>query len=199
MVLLVPDGTPATIDPTTSSKIRKRKRKIACSRKRPQRHDNFEASDESTNCDSTPAINKDGIPNDTNVDQDDPIRDQSRSLLVPSNKILLQWIETFQLFVAYKNKHGNADVPTRYPVLGNWVDVQRSRFEWRIKKPVPPVPWMEMYKRLLSYRDQHDDSTDVPEEACGRLGRWVQTQRHTYGWGKLSNKKITLLESIGFQ
>jgi len=63
------------------------------------------------------------------------------------------------------------------------------------------LQWMEIYNQLISYKEQHNDSTNVPQTSkeYGRLGRWVCTQRSRYHGGLLSNKRITLLESIGFQ
>jgi hypothetical protein len=66
---------------------------------------------------------------------------------------------------------------------------------------IAPVPWMEMYNRLLSYKEQHDGSTWVPQKYIEhhKLGSWVFRQRAVYCRGKLSKKRISLLESIGFQ
>jgi len=64
----------------------------------------------------------------------------------------------------------------------------------------PGLPWMKMYKELLSYRDQHDGSTSVPRyKENERLGGWVYKQRFQYSRGELLNERIALLESIGFQ
>ena len=59
---------------------------------------------------------------------------------------------------------------------------------------------MKLYDRLLCYKKEHGGSTCVPQNEYGsRLGRWVHKQRYHYHSGNLNTKRISLLESIGFQ
>ena len=63
------------------------------------------------------------------------------------------------------------------------------------------VPWIEMYRQLRSFQTKHGGSTIcVPVQGeFGRVGRWVNTQRHYYRAGKILNEIIALLESIGLR
>ena len=63
--------------------------------------------------------------------------------------------------------------------------------------------WMVMYHQLLSYKEQHGGSTNVPRGYCRnkKLAKWVANQRQLYhgNMKALSKERIDLLESIGFQ
>jgi len=132
------------------------------------------------------------------------------------------WEEKFQLLVQYKNEYGTARVLISDPLLGCWVQHQRTAykqnklpkyrrerldsigFEWNgfdsIYRANDAI-WMEMYNQLLCYKRQHNGSTNVPYRFAENkeLGRWVHTQRRLYSKEKLSPKRIDLLESIGFK
>ncbi|OEU10369.1 hypothetical protein FRACYDRAFT_162648, partial [Fragilariopsis cylindrus CCMP1102] len=60
--------------------------------------------------------------------------------------------------------------------------------------------WHEMYQRLVAYKKQHDDSTNVSRryKADPKLGIWVTTQRTMYTNNKVSEERINYLDSIGF-
>lgn len=127
-----------------------------------------------------------------------------------------KWEENFRLLVEYKEKNNTTRVPRNDSKLGWWVQEQRKKhtqgklseyreqrlnslgFEWKIHVC---VPWMDMYHQLISYRDQHNGSTNVPQTSKeqGKLGLWVRRQRFFYAKGKISDERIALLESIGFQ
>jgi hypothetical protein len=142
--------------------------------------------------------------------------DGSCSFVVPKKQKDASWEENFQLLVEYEKKHKITTVPRSDLPLGPWTEKQRKAyrqgtlsnsrverlnsigFSWRFEKG---LQWMEMYNRLISYKEQHDGSTNVPQSSkeFGMLGRWVSQQRVRYRGGTLSTTKITLLESIGFQ
>jgi hypothetical protein len=120
----------------------------------------------------------------------------------------------FQFLLEYKKANdGSTMVPNVYnanPQLGSWVMMQRSKcqneelsegrierldsigFVWRI---LIKVPWIEMYQRLVSYKEQFG-TTAVPyrynEDPA--LGQWVKQQR------MICKKKdrIQLMKDIGF-
>lgn len=125
------------------------------------------------------------------------------------------WEANFQLLVQHKNKHGTTTGHKRNSSLGNWVIRQRTLYrkkmltnncyqrldsiglEWNTT-----VPWFEMYNLLRSYKSEHNGSVCVPMRSNARykgLGAWVMKQRRKYSSGKLSEARIYLLESIGFE
>ena len=133
-----------------------------------------------------------------------------------SNGHHAKWEENFKLLVEYKQVYNTTRVPRNNPKLGWWVQEQRKKysqgklsqyrerrlnsleFEWKIHVC---VPWMDMYKQLVSYREKHDGSTNVPQTSkeYSKLGLWVRRQRFFYCKGKLSSERINLLNSIDFQ
>ena len=117
-----------------------------------------------------------------------------------------------------KNKHGYTLVPIIFdenPRLGIWVSYQRAAyiknvlldhrvqrlnyigFVWKIFER---LPWIDMFHRLVSYKEEHDGSTLVPAKLGKdpKLGFWVGNQRHLLKNNKVSNDRATLLKSIGF-
>mmetsp|Transcript_12640 Transcript_12640/g.35535 ORF Transcript_12640/g.35535 Transcript_12640/m.35535 type:complete len:199 (+) Transcript_12640:424-1020(+) len=59
--------------------------------------------------------------------------------------------------------------------------------------------WRRMLSELRAFNEKHSHC-QVPQDysVTPELGTWVSTQRQLYRWGKLSAKKIALLEAIGF-
>jgi len=132
------------------------------------------------------------------------------------NQIDTKWDEMFQRLVDYNNEFKSTNVPRSYkadPKLVIWVITQRTRyskkelsadrinllesigFTWNPRD----AQWMKMYNRLVAYNQQHK-STDVPSnyKADPPLGTWVKRQRKYYRNGKLSAKRVELLEFINF-
>eukprot|EP00531_Pseudo-nitzschia_arenysensis_P010816 CAMPEP_0116134982 /NCGR_PEP_ID=MMETSP0329-20121206/10950_1 /TAXON_ID=697910 /ORGANISM="Pseudo-nitzschia arenysensis, Strain B593" /LENGTH=434 /DNA_ID=CAMNT_0003629757 /DNA_START=30 /DNA_END=1334 /DNA_ORIENTATION=+ len=128
-----------------------------------------------------------------------------------------RWEEMFNRLVKYKETHGDANVPLRYPKdpqLGAWVNYQRTtrrqgklslgkidklnslEFEWNPMKHA--ATWEQMFWRLLAYKNCHGD-TKVPfrYKADPQLGYWVSNQRAFYRKRKLSKDRAILLESVG--
>merc|ERR1712238_279289 len=128
-----------------------------------------------------------------------------------------QWMKMYQKLIAYKKENKTTSVPARYKEdqnLGVWVRYQRRcyknkeisverinylesiGFVWKIRDQ---FPWIEMYKRLVVYKQCHQ-STLVPHK-CKEdrfLGQWVSRQRAEYNKGKLLEKRMELLNSIDF-
>jgi len=122
------------------------------------------------------------------------------------------WEEKFQLLVEYKKKHNTTRVPRSDRTLREWIQTQQTNrrqdklSKYRLQRLnsvgfVWQFTWMEMYDQLISYRDQHDGSTSVPYQSIEyhRLARWVINLRSQYQQGKVSDERIALLESVGFQ
>ena len=123
----------------------------------------------------------------------------------------------FRRLVAYQTQHQTTNVPFRWkedPQLATWVATQRKTYKnetlsnERVKllksidfvwKLVDHVPWMEMYQRLVAYKQQHQ-TTIVPQkyEEDQQLATWVHNQRVFYMKKQLSVERTNYLESIGF-
>ncbi|OEU05702.1 hypothetical protein FRACYDRAFT_204715 [Fragilariopsis cylindrus CCMP1102] len=129
---------------------------------------------------------------------------------------LVPWEEMYRRLVAYKKKHKNTTVPQKYavnPQLGIWVSHQRTNYSSKqlstertnLLKSIgfvwdaPDARWMEMYSKLIEHKKQNK-STAVPKRYTEdpSLGFWVSTQRVAYYKGKLSGKRMKLLDSINF-
>ena len=126
------------------------------------------------------------------------------------------WLEMYQILVAYKKKHKNTTVPQKYVAdlkLGDWVSRQRrfysnktlSTERTNLLESLGFVwdafdsKWMEMYSRLIEYKKQNK-STRVPYfySEDPSFGKWVNDQRFVYKQGKLSGRRLKLLNSINF-
>jgi len=139
------------------------------------------------------------------------------------------WMNFYESLVDYKEEHnGSTAVPRKYPKdrrLGAWVNRQRSMFrknqlsivhidllesigfawdarvEWNEKTA---SHWMEMYRKLVSYKEEHSGSTVVPcihndgKDDLRQLGYWVKEQRRMLRKNELSKNRADLLQSIGF-
>ena len=129
-----------------------------------------------------------------------------------------KWNERFRQLKAYKEEHGDCNVPAKYDVdgfkLGKWVANQRHRckngklsdectkrleeigFSWTVGN----VSWSERYEQLRAYKRAHGDC-NVPEKYAKnrQLGRWVKWQRQYHKIGKLSDQRRELLEEMGLQ
>ena len=130
------------------------------------------------------------------------------------------WEEMYQRLIAYKKEYKKTKVPSTYkkdPKLANWVSTQRYAYRNKtmtgerkylldsIGFIVPDLPtqnkvtWEEMYKRLVAYKKEHNDTKvsrnyaeDIP------LGYWVFKQRCAYRNKTMTEKRKHLLDSIGF-
>ncbi|OEU10393.1 hypothetical protein FRACYDRAFT_194029 [Fragilariopsis cylindrus CCMP1102] len=131
-------------------------------------------------------------------------------------KICVPWMEMYQKLVAYKKKHKSTIVRKEYqadPKLGHWVQTQRKKYNRKALSTdrtnhlesigfvwdSHDAQWMGMYRKLVEYKKQNK-STAVPKVYTEdpSLGFWVYTQRQVYGKGKLSGKRLELLNSIHF-
>jgi glycerol-3-phosphate cytidylyltransferase-like family protein len=138
---------------------------------------------------------------------------------------LVDWNVTFSRLKKYKEKYGNADVPTKYnddvasPKLGMWVSNQRKKheeyivdfperiemlnsigFNWKINAL---VDWNVTFCRLKRYKEKYGNA-DVPQNynddvASPKLGIWVSNQRRMYEEYIVDfPERIEMLNSIGF-
>ena len=127
------------------------------------------------------------------------------------------WFERYGQLVAYKQQHGNCDMPARWPAnqkLASWVVDQRVRkrdhnlesekvdllnrlsFNWNPRE----TNWRGIYLELVAFqkRFSHCRVPDKWKENIA-LAHWVKTQRQDYAKSELHGDRIALLEKIGFE
>jgi len=126
------------------------------------------------------------------------------------------WEQKFQELIAYRQEHGNCNVPRAYnpnPALGKWVTTLRGihqdgklaserkeqlesiSFDW---DPVNSS-WEEKFQELLVYRQEHGDCNVIRGyKSNPALGLWVNHIRQNYKADKLASDRKERLESIGF-
>ena len=127
------------------------------------------------------------------------------------------WEGMYEELIVYKKDHGNCRVPQdskTHKKLGKWVSQQRVAFakgdlpSERISKlemvgfewDTNAADWDRMFAALTDYKNENGD-TRVPVRypKSKELGKWVSRQRYFYSKNRLSDQKITRLESIGFE
>jgi hypothetical protein len=180
-------------------------------------HDNDAPPDENNNELDTDYSDDD---HDDDDGDDEPKKSRTgKNTMVYTTKQNKRWNKMFQRLVAYKKQHKSTMVPNNHtadPELGSWVHHQRSHYrneiipEYRLDllnsirfvRNVLDNRWDEMFQRLVTYKNQHDGSTSVPQtyEADIQLGTWVCWQRYNYNSNikVISVHRIKRLESIGF-
>ena len=126
------------------------------------------------------------------------------------------WEEMFSALCAYKQTHGDCNVPQRWhnnPKLAEWCRSQRRAYKGNTLSPDRITrleqlgfvwdqfaeSWEEMFAALRAYKQNHRDC-NVPQrwKDNPELGEWCSTQRRAYKGNKLSSDHITQLEHLGF-
>ena len=134
------------------------------------------------------------------------------------------WEANLDDIVAFKREHGHCDIPVRnaaLPKLGRFVASMRSKRRQGILSPeriakldaigflwaAPPAVdvhglndrWRTRFDQLVEYGKIHGH-LDVParDNEFPRLGRWVSQQRQLRKNGQLQEKRIQILNEIGF-
>jgi hypothetical protein len=130
------------------------------------------------------------------------------------------WEQMFAALTAYKQAHGNCNVPHRWkdhPTLGKWCGTQRRNyndnklsadrvkrleqigFVWDPLTIAWDETWEEMYAALTAYKQTHGDC-NVPAiwKDNFQLGHWCSRQRTFHKKTKLSTDQIKRLEQLGF-
>jgi predicted helicase len=128
-----------------------------------------------------------------------------------------QWFERYGQLVAYKQRHGNCDMPARWrenPRLATWVVDQRVRkrentldsekiellnrlgFNWNPRS----TNWRSMYLELIKYHKRFGDCR-VPQKwkENKALAQWVSTQRYDFAKGELHADRIAMLNQLAFE
>jgi Helicase associated domain len=118
-----------------------------------------------------------------------------------------KWMDQYNMLKAYKEKHGDCQVPTHYtenPKLGRWTHTQRHQrrlkhklhknakiskdrialldelgFNWEVRTVVeqPRVSWQQRYDELLDYYQKHGNFL-FSSETHPKLYRWCCEQRN---------------------
>ena len=78
---------------------------------------------------------------------------------------------------------------------GRYSLLELIEFDWG-NGPRPQTDWMDMYQKLIAYRNQHY-TTNVPKK-FGSLGLWVHLQRRLQNRSRLLDERYSLLVSINF-
>ena len=126
------------------------------------------------------------------------------------------WHHYYEELKIFKAKNNHCNVSTEYQHdkrLGKWVIMQRQRyknsklsinritllnavgFEW---KPMDAA-WYHRYAELQAFKAANNHC-NVPQSGKDkRFAHWVTTQRQYYKNSKLSENKIKLLNTIGFE
>ena len=122
-----------------------------------------------------------------------------------------EWLGRFEELTNYKAENSDCNVPRKQGSLGAWVDNQRTfykngklsqerldllesiGFSW---EPIDEA-WMTHFDELVDFKNENGHCS-VPK-VQGPLGVWVTNQRQSIKKGKLSQERIDLLESIGFE
>ena len=126
----------------------------------------------------------------------DPIRDE--------------WEKNYNNLIEYYNENGDTLVPWNFPKLGKWVQRQRkikssgkmpderARLLEKIGFSWDPIgeEWDRKYLLLEEYAANNGDT--FVHYKYPVIGGWVADQRDARLRGKLSEKRIQLLDKIGF-
>ena len=136
------------------------------------------------------------------------------------------WENSFAKLVAYKEQHGDTNVPVTYKdkQLANWVKNARTYYrKMQQGEPSPMtdervaqleeegfvwdvnIPWEVSFAKLVAYKEQHGD-TNVPRGYEDKqLAKWVDNTRTQYRKKQqgehspsLTEERITQLEEEGF-
>ena len=121
------------------------------------------------------------------------------------------WMARFDELVDFKNDNGDCNVPYSQGPLGMWVHSQRQSYkEGKLSQERVDLldsigfswepfdeAWTTRFDELVDFKNDHGDC-NVPQ-GQGSLGMWVNRQREEVKAGRLSEERIELLESIGFE
>ena len=128
------------------------------------------------------------------------------------------WEKRFRELEEYKAKHGDCNVPSKYPSLGNWVRRQRvnynddaipeSRllrlekigFDFRDQKQIMDRKlWEKRFRELAEYK-RRNGHCHVPRsnKSHNVLAEWCRTQRRNFEKGKIKHERLVCLQRIGF-
>jgi superfamily II DNA or RNA helicase len=130
--------------------------------------------------------------------------------------LVSKWETHYAELLQFKAIHGHLNVPRDskdFPMLGSWVDNQRSAknrgilyvererllnqagFRWSEQQS----SWDERYLELLEFKDKHGHTNASPKDPDNpSLGIWINYLRKSFKTGTLDPDKIRKLNEIGF-
>jgi superfamily II DNA or RNA helicase len=130
--------------------------------------------------------------------------------------LLSTWETHYAELLHFKAIHGHMNVPRvckEFPMLGSWVDNQRSAkkrgilfpkreellnqagFRWSEQQS----SWEERYLELLEFKDKHGHTNASPKDPDNpSLGIWINYLRKSFKTGTLDPDKVRKLNDIGF-
>ena len=122
-----------------------------------------------------------------------------------------EWLDRFDELTHYKAENGDCNVPGKQDSLGDWVNSQRSYYKRGILSQERvgllesvgfswepfDESWMARFDELVDFKNENGDC-NVPCSQ-GPLGTWVRDQRKYHKKVKLSQDRIELLNSVGFE
>jgi hypothetical protein len=132
------------------------------------------------------------------------------------DRLGVSWDERFGELQAYKEKHGDCNVPDKYETnfaLASWCHTQRSllknskltkkriyrlqsiEFDFDLRK----TQWDKMYQSLVAYKKENGDcNVPLGFNTNLELAIWVGNQRTKMKRGKLSEERRKRFDAIGF-
>ena len=134
-------------------------------------------------------------------------------------KRLARWNDNYAQFVSLKNSGIDINNLMRDEPLYEWAYRQKTQynqdklsddkiklleeigFVWEDSKSYD-TRWIQSYEYLLALHNTGQDVNlkfNAKNETGFKIGRWCDRQRHHFREGKLSEKRIHLLEEIGFK
>jgi hypothetical protein len=135
------------------------------------------------------------------------------------------WDELYETLVAYKEQHGDCEVPARYSDSGLpwWIARQRRErdkltldqrerlealgFDLATVSERQEKEWKKNYERLVDFKQLYGHC-NVPQTSlfdeelkqwADELGSWVSEQRKKYRRSKLTDERQSMLKSINFE
>ena len=134
------------------------------------------------------------------------------------NSLSTKWEKGFAALLAYKDEHGDCNVPGSYKAsgvfLGIWVSTQRRVYKAGHMSPDrvdrleafgfvwDPLSdaWNDGFGALLSFKNRigHCNAPHSHVEGGFKLGNWIAAKRNAFRRGALPAKRIKQLEDIGF-
>ena len=139
----------------------------------------------------------------------------------------ITWEKSYQAAVAYKEKHGNLDIPAKYITddgmqLGRWIYRQRAVYYTTLSNERKekldrigmvwelPDPWEQKYQLVKRYYDEHGN-VNIPGNYVAEgawLGRWLSEQVARLNHNptgrsktvkKLTDDQISKLKALGIR
>jgi superfamily II DNA or RNA helicase len=136
-----------------------------------------------------------------------------------------KWKQWYRELEAYVQEYGNPHVPRRHSntKLASWVWIQRQRrkgtynkegitdrmsneqatlldtlgFAWNVRSVASEERWATAFEKLKAFRATHG-YCEVDGSVDPYLANWIRGQRTARSLGQLAEKRIVLLEEIGF-